>query len=189
VNAVRREIRAGTTRQAIAVALLLTAFSLSGLACGLLTHTVAASLLASAGVPTATSGRATRVPTHTPTGAPPSATPAATVVPPPGFSLRAYASPSHVTPGEQLQVVATVVGPDGSTPLAGVQCILQAPPESPPPLLATWPPPVITNSAGQAVWTLTAPQVPPGVYGVEVIAYGRNTNINFKWDPTVNVTD
>ena len=181
-------MRAGATRQAIAVALLLTAFSFSGLACGLLTHTVAGRLLASVGVPTATSGRATQVPTHTPTTEPATATAVATFVPPAGFSLRAYASPSHVTPGEQLQIVATVVGPDGFTPLAGVQCILQAPPQPASPLLPTWPPPAITNSAGQAVWTLTAPSVPPGVYGVEVIAYGRNKNINYKWDPTVTVS-
>jgi hypothetical protein len=177
------------TRQAIAVALLLTAFSLSGLACGLLTHAVAGNLLASAGLPTATTGHATPAPTHTPTTAPSTATAVGTLVPPPGFRLHAYASPTSVRPGEQLQIVATVVGPDGFSPLAGVQCILQAPPQPASPLLMTWPPPVITNSAGQAIWTLTAPSVSPGVYGVEVIAYGRNKNINFKWDPTVTVSE
>jgi hypothetical protein len=185
---VRRERRSGTTRQAIAVALLLTAFSLSGLACGLLTHAVAGSLLASAGLPTATTGRATQVPTHTPTTAPATATAVATILPPAGFSLRAYVSPSHVTPGERFQVVAIVVGADGLSPLAGVQCILQAPPQSTSPLFTTWPPPVISNSAGQAIWTLTVPSVSPGVYGLEVIAFGRNMNINFKWDPTVTVS-
>jgi hypothetical protein len=190
---VRRERRSGTTRQAIAVALLLTAFSLSGLACGLLTHAVAGSLLASAGLPTATTGRATQVPPHTPTTAPATATAVATIVARAGFSLRAYASPSRVAPGEQLKIIASVVGPDGVTPLAGVQCILQAPTSTnnnppPAPLLATWPPPQITDSAGQAAWTLTAPSVPPGVYGVEVIAYGRE-GYKFKWDPTVTVSD
>lgn len=64
---------------------------------------------------------------------------------------------------------------------------MRAPTDGRPPLLSGWPPPQITGANGQAAWNLTTPQVAPGTYGVEVVAYGANS-YHYYADAFVTIT-
>lgn len=86
------------------------------------------------------------------------------------FILSIASSSRTLSAGDKftITVVATVNG----APLAGLTCVLRAPMSGPTGLLSTWPTPATTNVSGQATWTLTAPSVAPGTYGIEVDAVG-----------------
>jgi hypothetical protein len=122
---------------------------------------------------------------HTATPSP-SATLVSTVLAASGFSLSTVVTPNQLTPGQQFTVVVTAIARDGATPVSGLQCFLQAPGNGRQPLFAQWPSPTGTDATGHATWTLTAPTVAPGRYGIEVIAYGDN-HYWFHSDPQITV--
>ncbi len=171
--------------QAALLALLFVACALSGLAAGVTTRAVAGGALTASRTPA--TGR-TSGPTHTPAQPSPSVTtPPATIVPPYGFSLTAVVTPRSVAPGQPFTVTATVISPDGVTPLAGVECDLGAAPGSAP-LLATWPQPAISDASGQASWSLTAPATAtPGSYVLDISAHGAR---GWRYDsrPSLTIT-
>lgn len=168
----------------LAVALTLVLCAASGLAAGSFSRKVVDAfgrLDTGAGVAASPTQHAT----HTATPSP-SATLVPTVVAASGFSLSAVVTPSQLTPGQQFTVVVSAVARDGVTPVSGLQCFLQAPSNGRQPLFAQWPSPTGTDATGRATWTLTAPQVTPGRYGLEVIAYGDH-QYWFHSDPFVTV--
>jgi hypothetical protein len=145
-------------------AVLLVAFLVSGLVTGVLAHGLVASLNP---LPVAT---ATAYATSTP--AKPSGTPTlAAVTPSAEFDLSLAASPAHVQPGESVALTATATS--GGGPLSNLQCALGAAQSGGTPLLATWPPAMVTDAGGHARWTVTAP-AQPGTYTVQVSARGAN---------------
>ena len=95
--------------------------------------------------------------------------------------------PKTAAPGQTLTITATVLAPNGGQPIAGVQCYLRAPANGQHPLFQIWPQPATTNATGTATWHLTVPQVSPGVYGVEIVAYGAK-QWSYVWDLAVTVT-
>lgn len=156
--------------QAGLLALLFVACALSGLAAGVTTRAVAGGALTASATRTPGHPGPSR-PTHTPAQPSPSATtPPATVVAPYGFTLTAVITPNVVAQGQSFTVVATVIAPDGKTPLAGVACSLGAASGSVP-LFTTWPLPAISDAAGHASWSLTAPNA-PGSYVLDISAHG-----------------
>ena len=152
---------------------------MSGLAAGAATRLVTGDPLGRTSLPvaTVTVAATTKTPTDVPNPAPTSilatATATPTVLPPAGFSLRAVVTPNILKPGAAFSVTTSVVGPDGVTPLAGIQCVMRAPTDGAAPLFQQWPTPQITDSAGKALWRLTAPSVAPGKYEIEVFAAGE----------------
>ena len=148
------------------IALLLLLFAATGLMAGALTHILVISpSIIQGGAPTTHSQA-----THTPTVATPTATTAPVAVT--GvFTLSIAVSPADVTltPGQTIQVNVQALRPDGRTPVAGLRCVLGAPTGSQP-LLAQWPAPVVTNSAGRAMWTITVPSTASGKYKIEAHA-------------------
>lgn len=64
---------------------------------------------------------------------------------------------------------------------------MRAPTKAHTPLFQDWPPPKITDANGQATWNLIAPQISPGLYGVEVVAYGTNS-YNYYVDALMTVS-
>ena len=168
----------------LAVALMLVLCAASGLAAGSFTREVVGAF----GRPNTGAGvaaSATHHATHTATPSP-SATLVPTVLAASGFSLSTVVTPNQLTPGQQFTVVVTAIARDGATPVSGLQCFLQAPSNGRLPLFAQWPSPTDTDETGHATWTLTAPAVAPGRYGIEVIAYGNN-HYWFHSDPQVTV--
>ncbi len=149
----------------LAVAVVLCA--VTGITAGLLTHGVVDAL-------THTAARTATSPAQTANAPTATVPPAGTVIPDPGFSLSAVASPNTVAAGQHVTVTATIVAPDGVTPLAGVQITLQAPEQDLPGLLSQWPDPAISDAQGHVTWELTAPTVTAGTYGVEVRAMGAH---------------
>ena len=104
-----------------------------------------------------------------------------------GFTLTTTAAPNHVAAGQQFTVIATVVAGDGVTPVPGLTCTMRAPSEGARPLFQQWPAPQVTDAKGVATWTLTAPQVQPGQYAVDVIAYGQH-GYWYNWHAAVTIT-
>lgn len=103
----------------------------------------------------------------------PTLTPAPTITPlssdtTRSFTLSLQVAPRTTTAGDTLAV--TVVATSNGVPVSGLTCELRAPKSGPPGLLTAWPTPVSTDATGTATWTLTAPSVAPGTYGIEVYA-------------------
>jgi hypothetical protein len=147
--------------------------AVTGIAAGLLTHGVVDALTRSSAAATATK-TSTSSPSQT-ANAPTATVPAAsTVIPDPGFTLSAVASPNTVAAGQHVTVTATIVAPNGATPLVGVQITLQAPEQDLPGLLSQWPDPAISDAQGHVTWELTVPAAAAGTYGVEVRAMGAH---------------
>jgi hypothetical protein len=90
-----------------------------------------------------------------------------------GFSLSIALSSRTLSAGETFTVTVTATTAAG-TPASGLSCVLRAPTDGPPGLFATWPAPVTTDASGHAAWTLTAPLVAPGLYGIEADAVGAH---------------
>ena len=176
----------GATRPGlIIVALLLTAFALSGLAGGFVTRSALDATQVAAQPTKSNKAAATSTSlaqAHATATSGPTTVP---VVAAAGFTLRAEASPRTVTPSAAFSVQVTVVARDGVTPVAGLKCFMRAPQQGAA-LYTSWPPPTVTNSAGVATWRLTTPQVAPGAYAVEVVAFG-NDAWSYQWDTSINV--
>jgi hypothetical protein len=147
--------------------------AVTGIAAGLLTHGVVDALTRPSAAATATR-TSTSAPSQTANAPTATVPPVGTVIPDPGFTLSAVASPNTVAAGQHVTVTATIVAADGITPLAGVQIMLQAPEQDLPGLLSQWPDPVISDAQGHATWELTVPAVAAGAYGVEVKAFGTH---------------
>ena len=171
---------------AVLIAIVLISCSISGLAAG-----VYARHLGSANAP--------RVPHPSPVSslaAAATATPAvptatATATPRPlgstKFVLTTSASPALLPPGQSFTVTVTAVTLHGGAPVADLQCFMRAPTTNHPALFQDWPPPKTTDARGAATWTLTAPRVPPGLYGVEIVAYGADS-YNYYADALVTIS-
>jgi hypothetical protein len=171
--------------QALAAALVLVLCAATGLGAGAYTRGVLGrsgsigSLTPSVAASPSTGTQPSKAPTAT-------VTTASSVPVESGFTLSIVITPAQVSPGQQLTVVVTAIDRLGVAPVRGLQCFLQAPPRRLP-LLSQWPGPGVSNEQGQATWSLVAPQVAPGNYGVEVIAYGPNRYF-FRADALVTVT-
>ncbi|MGH2517094.1 MAG: hypothetical protein ACRDHP_15700 [Ktedonobacterales bacterium] len=103
------------------------------------------------------------------------------------FALSVSVSPTVLSVGETFTITVTAVARHGGAPVAGLQCFMRAPSSGRAPLFQDWPPPQVTAASGQATWQLTAPQQSPGLYGVEVVAYGTNS-YNYYADSFVTVS-
>jgi hypothetical protein len=95
------------------------------------------------------------------------------------FTVQAQVSPSSVAPGQQFTITATVIARDGVTPLGGVLCSIGAPGDGNQSLFPQWPAGIVSNTHGEATWTLQAPNVPKGTYYVKVSATAANGNFYF----------
>jgi hypothetical protein len=169
------------TRPLIA-ALLLLLFALSGLGAGFASRT-ALDGFGSAGQAAAPTSMPTATVAETPT---PLATPtAAQLLGPSHFTFKATAAPRTLVPGQAFTISAVLVAADGSTPVANVTCYLRAPDDSAP-LFTPWPAPVQSDATGQAIWNLTAPQLAPGIYQIEVYAFGEH-GWSFRYNTTVTL--
>lgn len=175
----RRDVGTGgnKTLKGWVVATVLVLCCMSGLATGVLARSLSgqtppsATSLTSSGAPHSTAP-ASR-PTHTPvvTSSP---TTTQAIVQATGFSFTVAASPAQVAPGQPFTVTVSVLS-SSQSPLAGIQCFMRAPSDGSPSLFQDMPTPQVSNANGQAIWNLTAPQVTPGTYRIEVIAYGSHS--------------
>jgi hypothetical protein len=157
------------------IALLLVAFSASGLMAGLVTRQVAGA--SERRGPTA---RATATPTATATTAPTDGTPFATSA----FALSLLLTPSRIKAGQTLQIQATAHTTDGETPVPGVRCAL-VPPDAGPQLFATLPGPQLTDASGQAAWNVVVlDQTAPGAYKVSL----RGDGASYHWTGFTTLT-
>jgi hypothetical protein len=91
-----------------------------------------------------------------------------------GFKVQAQVSPTAVVPGQQFTVTATVIAKDGVTPLGGILCTLGGTGGGNRSLFPQWPAGIVSNSNGEATWTLVAPHVSAGTYNVKVSATGAD---------------
>jgi hypothetical protein len=89
-----------------------------------------------------------------------------------GFKLQVQVSPISVAVGQQFTIAVTVIARDRITPLEGVPCSIGAPAVQGVQLFTDWPPAVISNARGIAIWTLQAPNVPQGTYAMKISATG-----------------
>lgn len=188
----RRSIHRGQQPyRATLIALMLAAFALSGFGAGLVIRTVSGDAFShDGGLPTFTSRAPTKTPTSTsvpasPTGA---ASPVPTVIAHSGFTLQAVSSAKSLSPGQQFTVIVTALASDHVTPVAGLPCYMRARADGTSPLFQQWPGPQVTDVNGQATWTLTAPQVTPGAYGFEVVAYGEHS-WSYRYEVTLTITN
>lgn len=166
--------RANVT-SAVLIAVVLVACSTSGLAAGVFARHLGDSLAGATGTASVSSRTPPSASTATPV---PEATATVTIQPAENvlFTLSASVSPGTLSSGQHFIVAVTAVTRDSrKAPVAGLQCFMRAPTDGRAPLFQDWPTPVITGTDGQATWNLTAPQVAPGTYGVEVVAYGPNS--------------
>lgn len=158
------------------IAAVLVLCCVSGLATGVLAQSLSAQSQA-ANTLTSLGGHHTRSTNAAPTKTPvvtPSATATYPVVQATGFSFTVVASPAQVAPGQPFTVTVSVLS-SSQVPLAGIQCYMRAPSDGSPSLFQDMPTPQVSNANGQAIWNLTAPQVTPGTYRIEVIAYGSRS--------------
>lgn len=178
--------------RAMMIAAVLVAFSITGLAAGIVTQGVVNPFGQPNGHGPFISGFGGSAPTRTPsasTPTQPAATatatqPAVTITYP--FSLHAVIAPPTVAPGQTFTVTVTTTKASDGSAVAGLKCYMRAADGSAP-LYQDWPAPVVTDAIGQAVWTLTVPQAAAGQYTIEIIGYGTPP-IQAKWDPTVTIT-
>ena len=164
------------------IALLLIAFSASGLMAGVLVRHVSGPL--ASGQPTSPALSAADL----------TATAAANVTPlaSGSFALKIQLSPNPARAGQTVQVTVTACAPDitpacgpNTTPLGGVTCTLLQTPTSPA-WSGTWPLPLPTDASGQARWSLVLPsQIVPG--GYQVSAHGDGTGYKGTWNTTLVV--
>lgn len=186
----KRKAHSASVLGGVLIAIILIACSISGLAAGVYARHLSEPLAAGN---TATSGSIASA-SHTPRPAP-SATPiptatARTIAQQPGnlpFFLAASASPASLAAGQTLTITIQASSQYGSAPVVGLTCYMRAPSDGRVPLFQTWPTPAVTGASGQATWTLTAPQVAPGPYGVEVVAYGAN-HFTYYSDAFITIT-
>jgi hypothetical protein len=89
-----------------------------------------------------------------------------------GFTLRAQVSPASVAPGQQFTITATVIAKDGVTKLGGVLCSIGATGGGNGSLFSQWPAGKVSDTNGEAVWILQAPNVAPGTYSIKVTGTG-----------------
>ena len=167
---------------AAVVAVVLALCAIVGFGTGVTSHFVLRGLGFGA-APTATL-QLTDTPTPTLSPSPSPTLP--TTLPPRGFTLSASAAPNALISGESFTVSVLVLAADGVTPVGNAACYLQAPRHGAQPLFTQWPAPQVTTADGKAAWTLTAPSVAPGVYGLEVIAYGQH-GWSYRFDTSVTV--
>jgi hypothetical protein len=170
-------MQATNLTSAVLVAVVLVACSISGLAAGVFAgHLGDLRAAASHNAPAPASSHtppaaatATPVPEATATATP---RPAGNVA----FVLSVSSSPQVLPAGQSFTVTVTALTPQGGAAIGGLQCFMRAPSDGRTPLFQEWPPSQVTGSNGQATWrNLTAPQVAPGTYGLEVVAYGANS--------------
>lgn len=172
---------------AVLIAVVLVACSISGLAAGVYARHLGDSLVAGTGTATVSSHSPPSAPTATPA---PAVTATTTIQPAENvlFILSASASPRTLASGQNFTItVAAVTRDSGQVPVAGLQCFMRAPTDGRAPLFQDWPTPVTTGADGQATWNLTTPQVSPGTYGVEVVAYGPNS-YSYHFDTFVTIS-
>jgi hypothetical protein len=160
-----------TTLRMVIFAVILAVCSASGLAAGTFARGHVGD---TPDTTTGPNGYTQPTPSAAPATPTPTDTPAATVVPTSAFQVGTSIAPSHIVAGGTLTVVAHVASKKGHMPLANVQCFMRAPHDGSAPLFSLWPAAAITNENGDAMWQLVAPQVAPGTYGVEVVAYGAS---------------
>lgn len=141
-------------------ALMLVAFSLSGLLVGVLAHTLVASTSAAPRA-TATHYASPAASGKTPTPTRPAATGR--------FNLTLSVSAQQVHVGDTITVTAKATSASTDTPLENLTCTLSGP-DAGASLLATWPAPQPTDDHGNATWHITIPQVDPGSYAIQVKA-------------------
>jgi hypothetical protein len=177
----RRDAFRMGTRPLIA-ALVLLLFALSGLGAGIATRTALDSF-GSAGEAEAPTTMPAATVAETPM--PPSTPTVPQLLGPSHFTFKAAASPRTLVPGQAFTISAVLVAADGVTPVANVTCYLRAPDDTTP-LLAPWPAPVLSNATGQAIWSLTAPQLTPGIYEIEVYAFGEH-GWSFRYNTSVTL--
>jgi hypothetical protein len=159
-------------------AIVLAAFSISGLMTGVLARGFVSSLAAA---------RVTASPAYTPTHIA-TPTPVPTRAGPDSpFDLQLTALPQRVAAGATvtLKVLATVVGK--GLPVAHLVCTLRAPRTGDRSLLTSWPASQETNANGIASWQITVPHLAPGDYRVEVDASGTHNYTAWSF-ATVYVT-
>jgi hypothetical protein len=102
-----------------------------------------------------------------------------------GFKIQAQVTPASVAPGKHFTITATVIAKDGVTPLGGVLCSIGAAGSGGGSLFAQWPAGIVSNSNGEAAWTLQAPSVAAGTYSVKVSATGYK---GYFWFVDVSVS-
>ncbi len=162
------------TSSGIFIALLLVAFSASGLMAGLMARQVSG--MAVGGQPTSTVLPADA---QTATAAAANVTPTALG----SFALKVQLTPNSARIGQTVQLTVTACTPStdpacapNTTPLPGVLCTLLQPPSAPS-LSGAWPFPLLTDSSGQARWSLAlADQMTPGAYQISVRGEGAAYN-------------
>lgn len=153
------------TSSGLFIALLLVAFSASGLMAGLMARQVSGRGAGAQPTSTALSSAAQ------------TATAAANVTPTASgtFALKIQLSPYSVRVGQSVQVTVMACTPytdlacgPNTTPLPGVICTLQQTPNAPS-SSGAWPSPLTTDSSGQAIWgLLLSSQMAPGSYEIAV---------------------
>jgi hypothetical protein len=166
----------------ILAAVVLVAFALSGLAAGTLAGTLArgagarvlGTVTGGPGSPSAATG-----------GATPTSTTVPTVIPAPGFSFFAVATPSAVQPGDHFTVELTAVD-NNKRPLVGLSCVMGPPSHGRPTLFQQWPGAQVTDAQGHASWSLVAPQVAPGYYVMAITASGQHDS-GYLWEPGITI--
>jgi len=167
------------------IALLLIAFSASGLMAGMLARQVSGPTAGAQPTSTALTSAeqtATAAANTTPTG---SGT----------FALKVQLAPISARAGQTVQLTVMACAPDippapacgpNTTPLPGVLCTPQQTANAPT-LSGAWPGAQTTDSDGLAHWSLAlASQMAPGSYQVSV--HGDGTGYRGTWNATLVVT-
>jgi hypothetical protein len=165
------------------IALLLIAFSASGLMAGMLARQVSGPTAGAQPTSTGLSSAeqtATAAANSTPTGSG-------------SFALKVQLAPNPIHIGQTMQLTVTACAPDtkpvcgpNSTTMPGVLCTPQQT-SSAPTFSDAWPLAQPTDSAGQAHWTLAvSSQTTPGAYQIAV--HGDGTGYSGNWYGTLVVT-
>lgn len=184
----KRKAQTTNLPSAVLIAVVLVACSLSGLAAGVFARQLGNPRAATSHNTPASASSHTPLPTTTATPVPEAtatimAQPAGSVA----FSLSASSSPRVLPAGQSFTVTVTALALQGGAALSGLQCFMRAPTDGRTPLFQEWPPAQVTGPNGQATWNLTAPQVAPGLYGLEVVAYGANS-YSYHYDLSVTIS-
>lgn len=158
----------------VVAAVILLACAGTGMVTGVFAHAIAGNLTGgatptSAPVISGTPPLAAATETSTPES---TATATTSVNTTSGFVLTIAISKRTLSAGETftVTVLATIKG----APVEGLVCSIRAPIGGPKGLFTSWPAAQSTDANGHVVWTLTAPSVASGTYGIEVEATGTH---------------
>jgi hypothetical protein len=152
----------------VIAAAVLVAFSTSGLMAGGLTFKLTGGL---SPVRQENAPPETTTQTHLATKSPTPTSPPTEAVTQP-FTLALSVAPNPVAVGHAVRATISASNTFTHAPIAGLRCYLENPEEGGAPLLESWPPSAVTNSAGLATWTFTLPQTAPGIYEIGFTATG-----------------